>query len=259
MASWPHVWNYSPGSKRSGLTEKKTAVRQWITVLWPDECLSEEWIRKLGSVSRITDPHMHTPIYIYMHIVWTCLWAHICADGMTKSCVVPLLASGLSPEIFYTSVWNNSAHAEPKWGKANRLPPRYRETFTFLATIRSRGGAGRNISDLPEMPFCLWLGLWEVCTVPFGSGAALQCKQLTSSGWPLWTEQAASHEHAGAGGAQWFFSLTATGSAPEDCGPMAKQRTNLPTFERLWKILLCMNTSSSAARIQGLLAVSLGL
>lgn len=123
-------------------------------------------------------------------------------------------------------------------------PPRYRETFTFLATIRSRGGAGRNISDLPEMPFCLWLGLWEVCTVPFGSGAALQCKQLTSSGWPLWTEQAASHEHAGAGGAQWFFSLTATGSAPEDCGPMAKQRTNLPTFERLWKILLCMNTSS---------------
>lgn len=32
-SSWPCVWNYTQGSKRGRLTEKKTAVRQWITVL----------------------------------------------------------------------------------------------------------------------------------------------------------------------------------------------------------------------------------
>lgn len=48
-----------------------------------------------------TCPRIYT--YIHMHIGWTCLWAHTYTDGITKSHVEPLLASGLRPAIFYTS------------------------------------------------------------------------------------------------------------------------------------------------------------
>ena len=71
-SSWPCVWNYTPGSKQGRLTEKKTAVRQWITVLWPDKCLSEEWMRKLGACQEShTRALIHT---LYTHI----LYAYLC-------------------------------------------------------------------------------------------------------------------------------------------------------------------------------------
>lgn len=209
--------------------------------------------QEVGSVSRITRRCAHA--YIYMHFGWTCVWAHTCTHGITKSRVSPLLASGLSLAIFYTSQCQIiQCMLSQNEGKPTDCP-RYRETFTFLATIRSRGGAGQKNSDLPEMPFFLWPGLWEVCAVPFGSSAALQCKHLTSSGWPLWTEQAASHEHAGACGAQSFLSPTVKGSALEDFWPCGRRTDNPPhllqlfsaswNIERLWKILLCLNTTSS--------------
>lgn len=115
------------------------------------------------------------------------------------------------------------------------------------------------------MPFFFWLGLWEVCAVLFGSGAALQYKQLTSSSWPLWTTPAASHEHAGACRAQWLLSLTGVqGSQPgRSCAsghrkrvakPRGLKTAKLPAFfmtpqlfstsqdiKRLWKILLCFS------------------
>lgn len=73
-SSWPHVWNYTPGSEQGRLAEKKTAVTQWITVLWPDKCSSEEGMRKLGSASRIT--RSETPALSTERIHTVCLAGH---------------------------------------------------------------------------------------------------------------------------------------------------------------------------------------
>lgn len=73
MSSWPCVWNYTPGSEQGRLTEKKTAVRQWITVLWPDKCLCEEWMRKLGVCQ---ESHTHTRSLV-----------RFCAHGWMKTLV----------------------------------------------------------------------------------------------------------------------------------------------------------------------------
>lgn len=54
---------------------------------------------------------------------------------------------------------------------------------------------GKKIPNFPKMLFFFWWGLWKVCTAHFGSSVALQCKQRTSSHWPLWTEPAASHNY----------------------------------------------------------------
>lgn len=112
------------------------------------------------------------------------------------------------------------------------------------------------------MPFFFWPGLWEVCAVLFGSGAALQYKQLTSSSWPLWTEPAASHEHTGACRAQCLLSLAGPpwpgSSWPSrhrkriSKPPWPKNSQKLPTFfmtpqlfsiswdmKIFWKILFC--------------------
>lgn len=70
ISSWPCVWNYTPGSKQGRLTEKKTAVRQWITVLWPDKCLSEEYMRKLGVCQEShthTHAQTHSPSRAHIH------------------------------------------------------------------------------------------------------------------------------------------------------------------------------------------------
>lgn len=83
ISSWPCVWNYTPGSKQGSLTEKKTAVRQWITVLWPDKCLCEEWMRKLGVCQ---ESHTHTPslvrscAYVWMQM----LVNSTCGEARTK-------------------------------------------------------------------------------------------------------------------------------------------------------------------------------
>lgn len=71
VSSWPCVWNYTLGSKQGRLTEKKTAVRQWITVLWPDKCLSEEWMRKLKVRN-----HTHVVTHV---LIYTLLYADSCA------------------------------------------------------------------------------------------------------------------------------------------------------------------------------------
>lgn len=90
ISSWPCVWNYTPGSKQGSLTEKKTAVRQWITVLWPDKCLCEEWMRKLGVCQ---ESHTHTPSLVLF--LCTRLNADACELYMwTKSQVEALLLSG---------------------------------------------------------------------------------------------------------------------------------------------------------------------
>lgn len=95
--------------------------------------------QEVGSVSRIT--HRCTHAYIYMHFGWTCVWAHTCTHGITKSRVSPLLASGLSLAIFYTSQCQIiQCMLSQNEGKPTDCP-RYRETFTFLATIRREGRA----------------------------------------------------------------------------------------------------------------------
>lgn len=101
-SSWPCVWNYTPGSKQGRLTEKKTAVRQWITVLWPDKCRSEDWMRKLGARQ---ESHIYTHTLSHVHIRTYCM--HTCSypgahegDATTKLRVFLL---GLKPAIFYSS------------------------------------------------------------------------------------------------------------------------------------------------------------
>lgn len=90
ISSWPCVWNYTPGSKQGSHTEKKTAVRQWITVLWPDKCLCEEWMRKLGVCQ---ESHTHTPSLVLF--LCSRLNADACELYMwTKSQVEALLLSG---------------------------------------------------------------------------------------------------------------------------------------------------------------------
>lgn len=104
--------------------------------------------QEVGSVSRITRRCTHA--YIYMHFGWTCVWAHTCTHGITKSRVSPLLASGLSLAIFYTSQCQIiQCMLSQNEGKPTDCP-RYRETFTFLATIRSRGGAGQKIQTFQK-------------------------------------------------------------------------------------------------------------
>lgn len=96
-SSWPRVWNYTPGSKQGRLTEKKTAVRQWITVLWPDKCLFWGVDEEAGSASRIT----HTRSYTLSHVqhirtycMHTCPWGHTHREATAKLEVEPLFLSG---------------------------------------------------------------------------------------------------------------------------------------------------------------------
>lgn len=65
ISSWPCVWNYTQGSKQGRLTEKKTAVRQWITVL--------SW--GMDEEARLCQKHTYAPAchtvcisYLYLFI-----------------------------------------------------------------------------------------------------------------------------------------------------------------------------------------------
>lgn len=90
ISSWPCVWNYTPGSKQGRLSEKKTAVRQWITVLWPDKCLSEEWMRKLGVCQ---ESHTHKQSLM-------CSCTHVCMQ-MPASLHMERQKQNLEPNHFY--------------------------------------------------------------------------------------------------------------------------------------------------------------
>lgn len=82
----------------SGAGSQKRKQLSDNELLFCNQTISEGWVRKLGECREShTDPH------VPMHIGWTCLWVHAYTDGIIKSHVEPLLASGLRPAIFYTS------------------------------------------------------------------------------------------------------------------------------------------------------------
>lgn len=59
-SSWLCVWNYT--SKQGRHTENKTAVRQWITVLWPDKSWGVD-----EKVGKHQESHIHTLSSAYIH------------------------------------------------------------------------------------------------------------------------------------------------------------------------------------------------
>lgn len=187
ISSWLCVWNYTPGSKQGRLSEKKTAVRQWITVLWPDKCLSEEWMRKLGVCQ---ESHTHTQSLV-------CSCTHVCMQ-MPASSHMERQKQNIEPNRFYypdeTLARVVSQH--------NINPVKVKDKHPMFTTTVQPW------EEEEEMLFFFWGRLWKVCAAHFGSGMALQCKQRTSSDWPLWTEQAASHKYVWACRAQCCLSLT---------------------------------------------------